>query len=95
MHYHTFRSFYGALRFRKIKFDNYVGKQKALSKMCQQIIGKPKDWHYPDVVVAYGSGGFSSSSPGYASGPKKQLYRELKRRCTTRLVNEFKTSQVC
>ncbi|CAJ0766904.1 5023_t:CDS:2 [Entrophospora sp. SA101] len=38
-------------------------------------------------------GGFSSSFPGYASGPKKQLYQELKRRCTTRLVNEFKTSQ--
>ncbi|CAH1761311.1 5814_t:CDS:1 [Entrophospora sp. SA101] len=70
MHYHTFRSFYGALCFCKIKFDNYVGKQQALSKMCQQIIGKPQDWHYSDVVVAYGSGVFSSSFPGYASGPK-------------------------
>ncbi|CAJ0760382.1 6121_t:CDS:2 [Entrophospora sp. SA101] len=44
--------------------------QPTLSKMCQQIIGKPQDWHYSDVVVAYGSGVFSSSFPGYASGPK-------------------------
>nr|CAG8605617.1 7645_t:CDS:2 [Entrophospora candida] len=93
MHYHTFQSFYGALWFCKIKFDNYVCKQQALSKMCQQIIGKPQDWHYSDVVVAYRSGGFFSSSPGYASGPKKQLYQKLKRRCTIQLVNEFKTSQ--
>ncbi|CAJ0823746.1 12974_t:CDS:2 [Entrophospora sp. SA101] len=43
--------------------------------MCQQIIGKPQDWHYSDVVVAYGSGVFSSSFPGYASGPKNNLLK--------------------
>ncbi|CAJ0841510.1 14488_t:CDS:2 [Entrophospora sp. SA101] len=49
--------------------DKLDREQQALSKMCQWIIGKPQDWHYSDIVVAYGSGVFSSS-PGYASGPK-------------------------
>ncbi|CAJ0629503.1 5950_t:CDS:2 [Entrophospora sp. SA101] len=51
------------------KIKRWLNQQQALSKMCQWIIGKPQDWHYSDIVVAYGSGVFSSS-PGYASGPK-------------------------
>ncbi|CAI2163671.1 12014_t:CDS:2, partial [Funneliformis geosporum] len=39
-------------------------------------------------------GSFSSSSRGHASGPIKQLFAELKRRCCTRLVSEFRTSQI-
>ena len=93
-HYPTLHQFFGAPRFRAVKFAGYVGKQQALSKLCRRILGKPKDWFHPDVVVAFGAGRFSSSSRGHASGPIKQLHRQLRRRCTTRLVSEFRTSQV-
>ena len=92
-HYPVLHQFFGATRFRAAKFANYVGKQQALSELCRRILGKSRDWFHPDVVVAFGAGRFSSSSRGHASGPIKQLHRQL-RRCTTRFVNEFRTSQV-
>ncbi|CAI2201053.1 9018_t:CDS:2, partial [Funneliformis geosporum] len=93
--YNVLHTYYGAKRFRQIKFDNYVGKQKALSIICRKIIGNKKDHYSNSVVIAYGAGSFSSSSRGHASGPIKQLFAELKRRCCTRLVSEFRTSQIC
>ncbi|CAI2201823.1 2111_t:CDS:2, partial [Funneliformis geosporum] len=54
-------------KFRRIKFDNYVGKQKALSIICRKIIGNKKDHYSNSVVIAYGAGSFSSSSRGHAS----------------------------
>ena len=93
--YPALHDFFGAPRFRNLAFSNYVGKQKALSKLCRRIIGKIKDWFHADVVVAFGGGRFSSSSRGHASGPIKQLFHQLKRRCITKYVSEFRTSQVC
>ena len=86
--------FYGAVRFRNLNFSNYTGKQRALSKLCLQIINQAKDWYYLNIVVAFGGGRFSSSSRGQASGPIKQLFHQLRRRCVTKYVNEFRTSQV-
>ncbi|CAI2199796.1 18434_t:CDS:2, partial [Funneliformis geosporum] len=40
-------------------------------------------------------GSFSSSSREHASGPIKQLFAKLKRRCCTRLISEFRNSQIC
>ena len=93
--YPALHDFFGAPRFRNLAFSNYVGKQKALSKLCRRIIGKIKDWFHADVMVAFGGGRFSSSSRGHATGPIKQLFHQLKRRCITKYVSEFRTSQVC
>nr|CAG8511017.1 3069_t:CDS:2 [Entrophospora candida] len=35
------------------KIKRWLNQQQALSKICQWIIGKPQDWHYSDIVVAY------------------------------------------
>ena len=92
-HYPVLHQFFGARRCRTAMFANYIGKQQALSKLCRRILGKSRDWFHHDVVVAFGGGRFSSSSRGHASGPIKQPHRQS-RRCITRLVNEFRTSQV-
>ncbi|CAJ0847460.1 10572_t:CDS:2 [Entrophospora sp. SA101] len=48
--------------------------------LCRTL-GSNKDWFDHNVIVAFG-GDFSYSS----------LHRELKRRCTTKLISEFRTA---
>ncbi|CAJ0765677.1 12944_t:CDS:2, partial [Entrophospora sp. SA101] len=49
--------------------------------LCRTL-GSNKDWFDHNVIVAFG-GDFSYSS----------LHRELKRRCTTKLISEFRTAE--
>lgn len=87
--------FYGSMRMRRLKFQNYRGKKKALATLCKEIVGKNSGQFHNDVIVAFGGARFSSSSRGYAPGPVKALYRELKRWCRVRLVGEYNTSAYC
>ena len=63
-----------------------------MDKICRRILNGVG--FVPNAVVAYGAANFSSSSRGHASGPVKKLFRELKKRCIARLVNEHNTSAV-
>ena len=79
--------------YRGLKFKRYIGRQRALRKLCDHITAKAGrntlvgfgDWSNRDVA------GIIKKSP---AGPVKQLERELKKRCTVVSVDEFRTSKL-
>ncbi|KAI3658671.1 hypothetical protein MP638_006735 [Amoeboaphelidium occidentale] len=86
--------FYGAVRWRKLKWNLYIRRQKAYDFACKKLkFGKK----LKNIVVAYGDGSFSGSSRGYAPVPTKQLYIQMKIRMKQRIVkvDEFRTSKLC
>jgi hypothetical protein len=95
-HQHDLLKFYNLPKHRRLRLHTYMKKQKAYNTICNRILSPSSD-KPPDFssIVAFGAAGFSSSSCGYASAPVKGLRRELSKRCSVVLVNEFKTSQVC
>ncbi|CAJ0828654.1 5305_t:CDS:2, partial [Entrophospora sp. SA101] len=62
-------------RWRRLRWSNYIGKQKAMDKICRRIANNER------TVVAFGHASFSSSSKGHAAGPIKQPMWELRKRC--------------
>ena len=93
--YSTLHDFYGSMRMRRLKFQNYRGKKRAMAALCKEIVGRNSGQFQKDVIVAFGGAQFSSSSRGYAPAPVKALYRELKKWCRVRLVGEYNTSAYC
>ncbi len=85
--------YYAANRFRQSSFRSHVGRQKAYSIICKEMLRVEVDKFYPDKVVAYGAASFSCF--GGQVAPVKQLFRQLKRRCVVRKVDEFRTSITC
>jgi hypothetical protein len=89
-HINALLEFYGKIRWRRLRWKGYIGRQKGYNIVSKRITaGKPT------TVVAFGAAGFSSSSRGHAAGPVKGLYQELKKRCRTIKVDEFRTSMLC
>ena len=86
-------SFHIKKDYRDLKFTRYIGRQKALQKLCNHITAKAGrntlvgfgDWSNKD------SAGIIKKCP---AGPVKQLERELKKRCTVVSVDEFRTSKL-
>ncbi|KAI3655274.1 hypothetical protein MP638_004023, partial [Amoeboaphelidium occidentale] len=61
--------FYGAVRWRKLKWNLYIRRQKAYDFACKKLKFVKK---LKNIVVAYGDGSFSGNSRGYAPVPTKQ-----------------------
>jgi len=80
----------GRTAVKKLRFSNYVYKQKALSKMVEEFISQTKKCNSTKekLVVAFGDASFKTS------GPVKKMKKELQRRENVKLVNmdEFHTS---
>lgn len=76
---------------RALRFHAYQARQRKTHWLLDRLTGGRND-----VVIAFGNGGFSSSSPGFSSGPVRSLRREAQRRGLT-LYNtgEFRSSQQC
>lgn len=84
-------SCYGSLKWRQLRRKTDIKRQKAYNVMCKRIAGVNMN-----AIVAYGAGGFSSTSPGHASAPIKGLYKALLLRgFKVLLVDEHRTSKVC
>ena len=89
-HITTLLEFYGRVRWRRLRWKSYIGKQKAYNEVTNRITAGNSD-----TIVAFGSAGFSSTSRGHAPAPVKGLYHELKKRCRVIKVDEFRTSKIC
>ena len=92
LHRDAILEFYGAVRWRRLRWKCHMGRSKAYDQVCKRITADD-----PETFVAFGDGHFSSSSRGHAPAPVKGLYKELKRRLgrNVRLVDEYKTSIMC
>jgi hypothetical protein len=87
-----FLDFYGERRWRRGRWQNYMGRQAAMDKLCRRVIGEgPPE----NTIVAYGNALFLSSSVGFAAGPVKLLLWEISKRCRVKVIDEFRTSQLC
>ncbi|CAJ0828462.1 3721_t:CDS:2, partial [Entrophospora sp. SA101] len=53
--------FYKEKHWRRLRWSNYIGKQKAMDKICRRIANNER------TVVAFGHAPFSSSSKGHAA----------------------------
>lgn len=82
--------FYLPLKWRKLRFDTRITRQKAYDKICNELIG-----NNPTTIIAYGGGRFDHASRGRFPTPNKHLFVQLKRRCRTRLTPEYNTSKLC
>lgn len=82
--------FYRDPKWRRLRFKTRITRQKAYETLARELTCGDKK-----CIIAYGSGGFSSTSKGHAPTPNKHLFLELKKRCKVRLVSEYRTSQVC
>ncbi|KAJ3292996.1 hypothetical protein HK104_004841 [Borealophlyctis nickersoniae] len=89
-HLDTLVDFYGSPRFTRQKFKTYVGKQKAFDEISKRLTGGDRR-----VIIAFGNGSFPHNSRGGDSTPLRRLFWELRRRCTVRLVDEYRTSITC
>jgi hypothetical protein len=89
-HKQTLLEFYGERKWSRMRWKTYINKQKAYDEICKRITSNDKR-----TIVAFGNGGFSSSSKGHAPGPVKQLLWELRKRCRVRTVDEYRTSKTC
>jgi hypothetical protein len=89
-HKQTLLEFYGERKWSRMRWKTHINKQKAYDEICSRITNNDKR-----TVIAFGSGGFSSTSRGHASGPVKQLLWELRKRCRVRIVDEYRTSKIC
>ena len=86
----TLLEFYGERKWSRMRGKTYINKQKAYDELCKRITNNDKS-----TIVAFGNGGFSSTSKSHASGPVKQLLWELRKRCRARSVDEYRTSKIC
>lgn len=75
---------------KRLNLKTYIGKQKAIEKMCVTITKRNRD-----TIVAYGDAGFTSVSKGQAPGPHQHFKKHLARYCQVIPVNEDYTSQMC
>ena len=89
-HLHCLLDFYGKPQYRRLCFDQYCRKKKAMYKICERITNGNKR-----TLVAFGNAGFSSTSRGFAPGPVKEFREELRKHCKVIEVDEFRTSQLC
>ena len=71
-HKQTLLEFYGERKWSRMRWKTHINKQKAYDEICSRITNNDKR-----TVIAFGNGGFSSTSRGHASGPVKQLLWEL------------------
>ena len=74
----------------KLRWKSYIRSQKVYKDIVEDITNKDKN-----TIVAYGSGGFSSTSKGFLPGPCKKLKIQLKNKCNFIDINEYLTSQIC
>ncbi|KAI3657851.1 hypothetical protein MP638_003169 [Amoeboaphelidium occidentale] len=82
--------FFREPKWRRLRFITHRKRQKAYDILAKELTGGD-----PNCVIAYGAGKFECSSRGHAPTPNRKLFTELRKRCRTRLVSEFKTSQIC
>ena len=82
-HKQTLLEFYDERKWSRMRWKTHINKQKAYDEICSR------------TVIAFGNGGFSSTSRDHASGPVKQLLWELRKRCRVRIVDEYRTSKIC
>ena len=89
--YDRFYGVYGSVKQRKLAFDGYMKKQKALVKVAKRLI--------PDktTVLAWGDGKFPHNMRGHAPGVGKTIERFLKVHYAThmRVTPEHNTSCLC
>jgi hypothetical protein len=83
--------------FRKLKFTTYIYKQKTINELCKKITGKNNINDPKRVLVGFGNWSSQKDSiiRGHRRGPVVALKRELKRWCTLKLVDEYRTSKMC
>ncbi|KAI3657171.1 hypothetical protein MP638_000295 [Amoeboaphelidium occidentale] len=75
--------FYRDPKWRRLRFKTRITRQKAYETLARELTDRDKN-----CIVAYGSGGFISTSKGHSPTPNKHLFVELKKRCRVRLVSD-------
>uniref|UniRef100_K3X0X3 Cas12f1-like TNB domain-containing protein n=1 Tax=Globisporangium ultimum (strain ATCC 200006 / CBS 805.95 / DAOM BR144) TaxID=431595 RepID=K3X0X3_GLOUD len=75
--------------FRKWRFYQTRFRQKALHGISRQLVPTPD----PKVCVAIGNWRSQTCLRGHAHGPVKCLTRELEKRATVLVVDEYRTSK--
>jgi hypothetical protein len=85
-------SYYRPKRWRRMRWKTRIKRQKAYDSICKTIAGGENPER---VVVVYGGASFNPCSRGHPPTPNKHLYKEIKKRFRSRLINEYNTSKLC
>ena len=95
-HLSTLLAFYGSKKWRRQRFDAYIGKHKAQETLCNEFVEKCGD---PSALIAvFGAAKFNHASAGHAPAPRGGWMRKgLMRRgvYVAPDLDEFRTSQKC
>jgi hypothetical protein len=80
---------------KHMRWKVYIHRLKTIDQVCKSMLGDDP----ANTVIAYGSGKFNSSSPGYKASPTRASTFEDRLRkvhnATVLKIWEFNTSQVC
>ena len=89
-------AYYGARRYRQLRWGRYRKKQRAMAKMCNSIAGPRSNRRLKaDTLVAYGDAKFACCGKGNEATPTSSLRRALGAVCHVCEVDEFRTSRNC
>jgi hypothetical protein len=86
--------FYTRPAITRMKWDNYIMKQKFMDNWMNKHFGKYQDPQHP-VVIAYGAASFSSTGKYQPPTPNKWFLDQLSRRYCVIMVDEYNTSKIC
>ncbi|KAI3658844.1 hypothetical protein MP638_006559, partial [Amoeboaphelidium occidentale] len=84
------RNLYDAVAGDEDSRETRITRQKAYDVVPKELTDGDSN-----CIVAYGASKFNCLSKGHAPTPNKHRVVELRKRCRTRLVSEYRTSQVC
>ncbi len=83
---------YKTRELRRVKFTNYMKRDRALDTVCKRITGCQRD-----ALIAFGAANTCSTGFGHAPAPQSRLRWRLEKIHGARItmVDEYRTSQVC
>ena len=93
-HIETLQTFYGAQRFKNLKFLRYCASKKKLAKLCRALTARSGS----RTLIGFGDWSVATASgviKGCRPGPSTRLRRELRKYATVLDVDEFRTSKTC
>jgi len=73
------------------QFRVFCNNKRTLDRMCN-MISNQRD---KNIVIAYGSASFVSSSRSEIAAPTSSIYKKMSQRFRTILTDEFNTSRIC
>ena len=92
-HIDVLMAFYGAKRFRNLRFSRYCASKKKLDQLCRRLSEKGKR-----TLVGFGDWSIKTANgvvKGCRPGPTNRLRRELRRYATVIDIDEYRTSKTC